>query len=514
MSSGYELVCEAIGLDPNQPHHETNCPSHPDERASFGVRRGRDGIALMFCQAGCETKDVVADLGLSWADLFGNVERVPVAEYIYERKDGTPFIRVTRYQPKSFSQERWEGGEWIAGVKELPVRLPYRLPELLAADPSEPVYLCEGEKDADNMVRAYGVTATTLLGGAGKWRPEYAQFFADRHVIQVVDKDDAGRLGADLVAVQLRKVTARVDAIVAAVGKDASDHINAGLDLDAFEPEGDGLDEFGPMDWDEYEAEKTSWLLEPYVPRGGRVLAFGKTGSLKSLWAMWLAAHIAKAGGRSAYFALEMLPSTTAQRMKHLRPPKDRMLVFTKDFRIGSPQHLERLIRGLKGYDLIVVDSWTAARSGFKDSNEQVADLDNTFFLPLIKHTGASIIVIDNTGHDAITSSGKVPMDHARGASAKHDKMDVVIQFDRPYNDNNYLARITVQKMRMDYKAPAPIFIQTPTDRIEFTIVDEKGRPRRPLWPGRWVPTSDERTPIEEQAEGRLIDQFGGAENG
>jgi hypothetical protein len=50
-------------------------------------------------------------------------------------------------------------------------RVLYRLPELLEANPSQPAFVCEGEKDVDN-VRAIGLTATCNSGGAGwrRWR--------------------------------------------------------------------------------------------------------------------------------------------------------------------------------------------------------------------------------------------------------------------------------------------------------------------------------------------------------
>jgi hypothetical protein len=75
-------------------------------------------------------------------------------------------------------------------------RVPYRLPELLAADPAEPVFLCEGEKDADRLA-AGGLIATTNPGGAGKFGKDLAPAFAGRRVVLLQDNDKAG---ADHVA--------------------------------------------------------------------------------------------------------------------------------------------------------------------------------------------------------------------------------------------------------------------------------------------------------------------------
>lgn len=482
--------------------YQYQCPVHTDNRASLSVSENDEtGRVLVYCHAGCSTYDVLTKLGLDWKDVFDK-DRVPVTHYIYRSATGGPLYRVTRWEPKSFTQERYALGTWEPKLGDVQ-RVPYHLEEI--ANSTGNVWVTEGEKDADTL-RALGVTATTLVGGAGKWRDEYAPYFQARHVTIVADKDDAGRTGAEKIAHKLRDVAASVRTVVARVGKDATDHVNAGLGLEDFEEEGADFDEFGPLDWEHYEAERTEWLLEPYVPRGGRVLAFGAAGSLKSLWAMWLASHVAKEGGKVAYFSLEMLPSITAQRLKRLSPPRERFLCFTRDFRLGSPGHTEKLIRGLKDFDLIVIDSWTAARAGMKDSNEQVSELDTEFFLPIIKNTGATVLVIDNTGHAAMTDKGPVKMQHARGASAKGDKMDVTILFDRPYEDNNYLTRMAVKKMRFDQPMPKPVEVYTPTHNIEFFYTESD----KPMWPGLDFIPKAEVTPHEEAAEARLRDRFGG----
>ena len=62
--------------------------------------------------------------------------------------------------PKGFRQRRPVGGggwEWnLQGVR----LVPYRLPELIAADPGRLVFITEGEKDVDALV-ARGFLATT-----------------------------------------------------------------------------------------------------------------------------------------------------------------------------------------------------------------------------------------------------------------------------------------------------------------------------------------------------------------
>jgi hypothetical protein len=71
--------------------------------------------------------------------------------------------------------------------------IPYRLPELLAATASEPVWICEGEKDSDN-VAALGLIATTNPGGAKVWQTELGQWFKGKELAYILeDNDAAGR---------------------------------------------------------------------------------------------------------------------------------------------------------------------------------------------------------------------------------------------------------------------------------------------------------------------------------
>jgi hypothetical protein len=91
----------------------------------------------------------------------------------YDSRDGSGKLRyqVVRREPKSFYQRRPDGaGGWINNLDAVE-RVLYRLPELMAADPAEIVWIPEGEADVQNLVRL-GLVATTNAGGAGKWRRE------------------------------------------------------------------------------------------------------------------------------------------------------------------------------------------------------------------------------------------------------------------------------------------------------------------------------------------------------
>ena len=65
------------------------------------------------------------------------------------------------------------------------------MPELLAADKQQPVFVVEGEKDVDNLT-ALGLLATTNSGGALNWRPEYSDTLKNRDVVIVDDMITTG----------------------------------------------------------------------------------------------------------------------------------------------------------------------------------------------------------------------------------------------------------------------------------------------------------------------------------
>ncbi len=91
------------------------------------------------------------------------------AAYLYD---------VVRFAPKEFRQRRANGAWNMDGVR----RVLYHLPDLQNAVTA---YIPEGEKDVDRL-RAIGLTATTNVGGAGKWRDVYTQQLVAANVQRVV----------------------------------------------------------------------------------------------------------------------------------------------------------------------------------------------------------------------------------------------------------------------------------------------------------------------------------------
>jgi len=477
------LTVNALGWNGSQ---KFRCPAHDDRTASGNLSKGDDGRALMYCHAGCETEDIVEALGLKMGDLFvAEAEKLGSQPsrifYEYTDESGNVLYRVVRFTPKGFTQERYEGDGFRPGLNGVR-RVLYNLPAVLA---SPTVYVVEGEKDVDRL-GAEGVVATTNVGGANSWRPEWSESLRGKDIIIVPDADGPGEKHARTIQASLDGVARSVRLAYPASGKDVSDHLDAGYSLSQLREEPQDDEVFEPLDWETYEAPATEWLYHPYIPTRGRVLVFGKAGSLKSLWVMWIATRLARAGRKVAYFSLEMRPEQTVARLKKLAPPKENFKVFT-NYRLGDPDYLRKTITALKGFDLIVIDSWNAAyRFTQKGSHDdQVAELDDLYFGPLIDGTGASLVIIDNTGHDVVVGFGsKIQSQHARGSSAKGDKMDVTIFLTRPDEGNNYLTEVHVKKMRYDIPIPTKRLVVAPSehDSIEFYNANALGEAVSGAW--------------------------------
>jgi len=221
------------------------CPGHDDQAASLGVTEGDDGRILLQCYAGCDTLHIVEAMNLKMRDLFaGNsaTDAEPDAIYPYVDEMGVELFQAVRLPGKRFRQRHHEpdnpdakedGWVWnLDGVR----RVPYKLPALIAAvKGNHTVALVEGEKDADRFLLETGTFATCNPMGAGKWKPEYTgHFMGCKQVYIIQDRDDPGRRHATNVKAQLESAGVPVTILQAKSGKDASDHFDAGLDINAF----------------------------------------------------------------------------------------------------------------------------------------------------------------------------------------------------------------------------------------------------------------------------------------
>jgi len=165
-----------------------HCPFHEDRRASFSANAE---TGLWKCHAGCgqgNARQFAERLGIEPpTENDQGTKRQVITGYVYKDEHSHPLFRVCRTTPKGFFQERYDGGQWVNGLKEVR-RVLYRLPEILKAPV---VYIVEGEKDVDRLW-GLGIPATCNPGGAGKWREEYSESLRGKKAVVIPDNDDPG----------------------------------------------------------------------------------------------------------------------------------------------------------------------------------------------------------------------------------------------------------------------------------------------------------------------------------
>lgn len=146
----------------------------------------------MKCHAGCSVEDIAGALGLTVKDLFvDKPKNAPakgrpqvVATYTYPNG-----AQKLRRADKSFTWRRPDGKDrWIYNRQGLPHSL------YIAGELDGAVFVCEGEKDADNLHQlGYDAVSGEDGAGPGKWYKEYTEQLQGLHVCVFCDNDKIGR---------------------------------------------------------------------------------------------------------------------------------------------------------------------------------------------------------------------------------------------------------------------------------------------------------------------------------
>jgi hypothetical protein len=279
-----EFLSKLDGVEPyGVGQYSARCPApaHVDVKPSLTVHAGRHGGVVAKCQRGCKIEDVVTGLGLTLADLMGApyIE----AEYEYRNETGKTVYTVERWaNPKTFR---------IRPGLPLPAqRVMYQVDAIQWCRENEfPIYLVEGEKDCETL-RLKGIPATTVVGGAGKWQPQYTDALAGLDVIVVADNDEVGVASARSIVEQIRRYARSVALKYSPVGKDVSDLVEAGYTLDALRDlplEGGAVYVASQI-----QPKAVRWLWPGHIPYGKVTFIEGDPGDGKSLLTVDLAARL------------------------------------------------------------------------------------------------------------------------------------------------------------------------------------------------------------------------------
>ncbi len=329
-----------------------------------------------------------------------------IATYDYRDEAGKLLFQVVRKVPKQFLQRRPSPSNpdvfiWNTnGVRHVL----YRLPELLAADPAQPVFITEGEKDADNLA-ALGLVATTNPGGAGKWRRDFADYLRGRDVVILPDNDEAGEKHATDVRHKLTGIARSVRILhlpdLPPKG-DVSDWFEAGRtaaelerlasetserSVDLPELHKSSLTILRPADCET--AEPSTYVVKGLLGRGNLALIIGQPGTGKSALGPHLGYAVAQGRrvfgrrvqqGPVMYFACEdgtgMQVRVRALRQQWGDAPLFMLVPDPVDLRSPGSTSLaevERLVQAIKPV-LIMIDTLARAFSGLKENDSDAPD--------------------------------------------------------------------------------------------------------------------------------------------
>lgn len=325
---------------------QCKCPVHYDNKASLTITQADDKY-LFYCHAGCETKDILEAVGLTFADInegsagAGVFNDMPKwqqgleAVYDYYDDNGQYAYSKLRYQGKKIFYGYIDGSgcRYKDITKERYLYNTQELKNALAL--GLPVYYAEGEKDVETL-RKLGLPAVTA-GGTSDWKAQFAEKFSGAWVTILADNDEAGKKLARRVAKDIKDICYcyRIVTPSEAEKGDITDYIEAGHSKDEL------LQLIEKTPWTVKGRKKPklknlltvqdaeiNWLWEPYIQANNITIFRGDGGVGKTYFICALMSALSNNSapvqmpgmlhrrGRSIYFGMEDDEATIKRRVK------------------------------------------------------------------------------------------------------------------------------------------------------------------------------------------------------
>ena len=416
-----------------ESQYMARCPCHDDKKQSLSIGRGQKGVVLK-CQAGCDTRDIIARVGLKPRDLFYDSQEKPqekrriVATYNYPGG-----VQKIRYSDKSFSWRQPDGkGGWIWNRNGIRPSL------YIAGELSDGIAVVEGEKDADNLHRL-GWDAVSGADGAGpgKWKPEYTEQLKGLSVCIFQDNDDIGRNYARESAAALHNVCKSVylfdlskvwpdiplhgdvSDLVEKFGDEKACEMIAQLATSTpeWEPpkEPDIFDSFGfysVPDLTPEEKKPPEFIVDGMIPCGMTFLS-GAPKIRKSFMALQIASAVATGSPflshnttqcDVAYLDLEGSKSRVSFRAERMsmKIPRNVFITnsITERLADGLVDKLRQLHRARPSIRLIIIDTYSRARGMVRSGGANAYDADVAFLEPVQRMALEENIAVVFIHHD------------------------------------------------------------------------------------------------------------------
>jgi hypothetical protein len=473
------------------------CPAHDDRTPSLSVWEGRDGRVMFNCHANCSKPEVLAALGLTWADVGpSNGRRLPPAPsrepevqwFDSHHLDGTLAYRVRRedrpWLPKSDPAHKDvrpyspNGTVGLNGAERILYRWPETVEDIAAG---KRILIVEGEPKVEAL-RARGLSATTS-GGATSWRDAYAPTFAGADVVVLPDNDEPGRKYGRTIVASLTGIAKSVRAVelpgVPEHG-DVIDWFDSGRTVDELLAVVDApVDAPEPTRWRLSDLYARPDLLEPpkpIVPRIAwphRTTLFASREKFgKSTLLAYVAAEVSKGGcvfelpcetADVLLIGLEEFIGDIARRYQrfHATPNRVHVVVALATEPTDRIHDVRRHIQET-GAKLVIVDTLMAYTSGGVTDANNAAQMQPFVqaLTQLARETGAAIVIV---GH------GKKSDGSYRDSSAIGAAVDVIIEMTDEKGDD------TLRHVRVRGRVPTADFDYR-FERGEFILVSSTDR--------------------------------------
>jgi hypothetical protein len=391
----------------------------------------------------------------------------------YFDEDGVLRYQVQRFEPKDFRQRRPDDkGGWINNMEGVEA-LPYALPSLLA-NKNRAIYIVEGEKCADRLIRE-GKLATTNHGGANNWKPEINKWFKDRLVVVLPDNDEAGQRHADRVCHNLVGIAAEIRRIDLPGLKEKGDIVdwldigNSVQDLrklvDAAAPLG-AVDEPGEVEpevsadvFETYSIMQirglppVEWTIDGVIPQNSFSVMYGEPGAGKSFLALDMALSVAHNqswhgravwGGAVLYIAGEGVGGL-GKRIKawqayHGVLCDAPLFVLPTAVRMREDDEVEKLMRTIDGlgvdFSCVFIDTVARALLGGDENSATDMGMFVNACDAVKNHTKAAVVGIHHSGKDVARGM--------RGSTALLGAVDASVRVSR--SDNALSMKMEKQK--------------------------------------------------------------------
>lgn len=481
------------------------CPAHDDNDPSLAIWDDAEGRLGIKCHAGCSYKDVREALqkkGL-WPETSqqrasrGDIKKerkrlsdrlesvvpvpsaapspdfqkilgwVPTITYEYLNANGNLLMIVARLdrlvgekqiRPVIFARNGLGKNEWVSGA--LPAPRPLFGLDQLAANPSAPVLIVEGEKTV-LAARALFPThvVVTWPGGAnsvGKadWTP-----LAGRDVTLWPDNDDPGVAAMEAIAKLLRP-TAKTVRIVSLPpelpkGWDLADRMPDGISPSvvlASAPTDKAALRQHIVTARELLAKplvEPEYLIEKWLPQNGLAMVWAARGLGKTWFALTLAIAVAKGEDFLGYEVPsaktvlfidgEMALGELQQRLRWLCPdhldnlhilPSEALFRDSVPLNIREPDDQKRIIDAIAALEsegvrpaLIILDNLSSLTAGIDENDNSALDGIIRWMIGL-RHAGVTVLFV----HHANKAGDQ------RGASRREDQLNTSISLKAPDN--------------------------------------------------------------------------------